>query len=303
MSIDEGRSQPVIRNILEIVIYELQAAIATRRALMVIGLYLASGVLGSVAYVASISKIEEKAIEGFIEQGASAADAANAISVIGDQAYEKIVSSFVGAPQEALNPMLIDSPILPVFLWASLIFLPLLILMTSFDHVVGDLNNRSICYQLLRVSRRETLLGKTLAQILLYATITFINAGCLLLLGISMLESIDVSLALPGLLLSWALLLPVGFCYLSITTFASTVAKQPFSALVMTIFILFALKIQGPLSTWLGIPFLEYMRPSHYEAGLWLSSATSVLGSLAAYIGFGVFFLFLADRSLAGRDL
>ena len=116
----------MIRNILEIVIYELQAAVATRRALMVIGLYLASGVLGSLAYVASISKIEEKAIEGFIEQGASAADAAKAISVIGDQAYEKIISSFVGAPQEEFNPMLIDSPILPVFLWASLIFLPFL---------------------------------------------------------------------------------------------------------------------------------------------------------------------------------
>ena len=78
--------------------------------------------------------------------------------------------------------------------------------MTSFDHVVGDLNNRSICYQLLRVSRRETLLGKTLAQMLLYALITFVNAGCLLLLGISMFRSLDVGLALPGLLLAWALI-------------------------------------------------------------------------------------------------
>ena len=293
----------MIRNILEIVIYELQAAVATRRALMVIGLYLASGVLGSLAYVASISKIEEKAMEGFIDQGASAEEAANAISVIGDQAYEKIISTFVGAPQEELNPMLIDSPILPVFLWASLIFLPLLILMTSFDHVVGDLNNRSICYQLLRVSRRETLLGKTLAQMLLYCIITLINAGCLLLLGISMLESLDVGLTLPGLILAWALLIPVGFAYLAITTFASTIARQPFSALVITVFILFGLKIQGILGDWLGLPFLQYLKPSHYETGLWMVSSTDVIGSIAAYIAFGLFFLFLADRTMAGRDL
>ncbi len=293
----------MIRNILEIVIYELQSAVATRRALMVIGLYLASGILGSVAYVASISKIEEQAIEGFVEQGVSADEAANAVSVIGDQAYEKMVAFFVGAPQEQLNPMLIDSPILPVFLWASLIFLPFLILMTSFDHVVGDLNNRSICYQLLRVSRRETLIGKTLAQMLLYTSITFINAGCLLLLGISMLESLDVSLALPGLLLAWALLIPVGFCYLSITTFASSIARQPFSALVITIFILFGLNVLGALSGWLDMPFLEYLKPSHYETGLWLTSTVDIFISLGAYIGFGLFFLFLADRTLAGRDL
>ena len=293
----------MIRNILEIVIYELQSAVATRRALMVIGLYLASGILGSVAYVASISKIEEQAIEGFVEQGVSADEAANAVSVIGDQAYEKMVAFFVGAPQEQLNPMLIDSPILPVFLWASLIFLPFLILMTSFDHVVGDLNNRSICYQLLRVSRRETLIGKTLAQMLLYTSITFINAGCLLLLGISMLESLDVSLALPGLLLAWALLIPVGFCYLSITTFASSIARQPFSALVITIFILFGLNVLGALSGWLEMPFLEYLKPSHYETGLWLTSTVDIFISLGAYIGFGLFFLFLADRTLAGRDL
>ncbi|MAM67233.1 MAG: hypothetical protein CMM12_00570, partial [Rhodospirillaceae bacterium] len=215
----------------------------------------------------------------------------------------KMVAFFVGAPQEQLNPMLIDSPILPVFLWASLIFLPFLILMTSFDHVVGDLNNRSICYQLLRVSRRETLIGKTLAQMLLYTSITFINAGCLLLLGISMLESLDVSLALPGLLLAWALLIPVGFCYLSITTFASSIARQPFSALVITIFILFGLNVLGALSGWLDMPFLEYLKPSHYETGLWLTSNVDIFISLGAYIGFGLFFLFLADRTLAGRDL
>ena len=293
----------MIRNILEIVIYELQAAVATRRALMVIGLYLASGVIGSLVYVGAINQIEEKAIEGLIAQGATASDAASAISVFEDQAYEGIISFFVGAPKEELNPLLIDSPILPVFLWASLMFLPLLILMTSFDHVVSDLHNRSICYQLLRVSRREVLLSKTMAQMLLFGLVTLINAGCLLLLGISMLESIDVAAALPGLLLSWAILIPVGFAYVSITTFASTIAKQPFGALVMTIFILFTLRVLGAMQHFDSLSFLQYLSPAHYETGLWLTSFPDIAGSIAAYICFGLFFLFLADRQLTGRDL
>ncbi|MBT6179682.1 MAG: ABC transporter permease subunit [Deltaproteobacteria bacterium] len=293
----------MIRNILEIVIYELQAAVATRRALMVIGLYLASGIIGSLVYVGALNQIEEKAIEGFIAQGASAADAVSAISVLEDQAYEGIISFFVGVPKEDLNPVLIDSPILPVFLWASLIFLPLLILMTSFDHVVSDLHNRSICYQLLRVSRREILFGKTIAQMLLFGSVTLVNASVLIVLGMTMLDSIDVAATLPGLALSWALLIPVGFCYLSITTFSSTFAKQPFGALVMTIFILFALKILGALKHWDDMSFMQYFSPSHYDTGLWLVSGPDMFLSIVAYIGFGAFFLFLADRKLAGRDL
>ena len=293
----------MIRTILEIVIYEIQAAVATRRALMVIGLYLASGIIGSLVYVGALNQIEEKAMEGFISQGASAADAVSAISVLEDQAYEGIISFFVGVPKEDLNPILIDSPILPVFLWASLIFLPFLILMTSFDHVVGDLHNRSICYQLLRVSRREILFGKTMAQMLLFGSVTLLNAGCLILLGVTMLDSIDIVTTLPGLALSWALLIPVGFCYLSITTFASTVAKQPFGALIMTMFILFSLKVLGALQYWDELSFLQYLSPGHYTTGLWLVYWPDMMLSLGAYIAFGAFFIFLADRKLAGRDL
>ena len=61
----------MIRNILEIVIYELQAAIATRRALMVIGLYLASGIIGSVAFEYSVNVAQDKLIQIAVESGAA----------------------------------------------------------------------------------------------------------------------------------------------------------------------------------------------------------------------------------------
>jgi ABC-type transport system involved in multi-copper enzyme maturation permease subunit len=293
----------VIRNILEIVIYELQAAVATRRALMVIGLYLACGIIGSVAFEYSVNVGEGKLIELAVQNGADPVEAALQISLNENEAFSKFIAFAVGEPFEALNPMLTQSPILPIFLGASLLFLPLLILLTSFDHIVTDMQNRSMCYQTLRVSRREILIGKTLAQLSLYSIITLISAGCVLLSGIIMLNSIDIGLTVPGLLVAWALLLPVGFCYLSITTFASSVAKQPFSALMITVFILLALKLQGVLGGWFDLPFLGYLRPSYYETGLWLASPSSILGSMAAYIAFGAFFLFLADRILAGRDL
>lgn len=293
----------VIRNILEIVIYELQAAIATRRALMVIGLYLASGIIGSVAFEYSVNVAQDKLIQIAVESGADADEAALQISLRENEALNSFIAFAVGEPLESLNPLLIESPILPIFFGASLLFLPLLILLTSFDHIVTDLQNRSMCYQTLRLSRREMLIGKTLAQLTLYSIITFISAGCVLLSGLVMLNSMDLGATIPGLLVAWAILLPVGFCYLSITTFASSVAKQPFSALMITVFILLALKLQGVVGGWFDLPFLEYLRPSHYETGLWLVSTPSVLTSIAAYVGFGAFFLFLADQIIAGRDL
>lgn len=293
----------MLKNILEIVVYELQASIATRRALMVIALYLGSGIIGSLIYVGSLRAIEERAVHGLIQQGVSPEEAATALTVIQDKAYEDIVSFFVGAPKEDLNPTLIESALLPVFLWASLVFLPLLILLTSFDHMVSDLHSRSVCYQMLRVSRRELLAGKTISQMILFSTVTLLNAACLLGMGLIMLDSVSIAETVPGLLLSWLLLIPVGFCYVGITTFSSSSAKQPFGALVMTVFILFALRLMGAAHHWESIDFLQHLSPSHYETGLWLAHVTGPIGSIAAYTAFGSFFLFMADRKLAGRDL
>ena len=270
---------------------------------MVIGLYLASGIIGSVAFEYSVNVAQDKLIQIAVESGADADEAALQISLRENEALNSFIAFAVGEPLESLNPLLIESPILPIFFGASLLFLPLLILLTSFDHIVTDLQNRSMCYQTLRLSRREMLLGKTLAQLTLYSIITFISAGCVLLSGLVMLNSMDLGATIPGLLVAWAILLPVGFCYLSITTFASSIAKQPFSALMITVFILLALKLQGVIGGWFDLPFLEYLRPSHYETGLWLVSTPSVVTSITAYIGFGAFFLFLSDRIIAGRDL
>jgi hypothetical protein len=72
---------------------------------------------------------------------------------------------------------------------------------------------------------------------------------------------------------------------------------------VMTMFILFSLKVLGALKHWDDMSFLQYLSPSHYDTGLWLVSWPDMLLSIGAYIAFGAFFIFLADRKLAGRDL
>ena len=112
--------------IMRVALYELLASIRTKRALIITLVYLALAGLGAYVYVASLKAIEEAFVSAMISQGADAMSAASAVTMVEQEAYQKVIAFFVGTDIEELNPSLIGSPLLPPFLWGSLLFLPFL---------------------------------------------------------------------------------------------------------------------------------------------------------------------------------
>ena len=295
--------------ILKVALYELMAALKTRRALIVTLVYLAFSALGAYIYVAGIKALEDTLINAMIAQGADALSAASTISMVEEEAYQKIIAFFVGTEIERINPSLLRSPLLPPFMWGSLTFLPFLILLTGFDHVVSDVHSRSIRYSLLRVSRTELLLGKTLGQIILLASVTIISSIFLLLAAAVQLESFSIIDTAPALALAWLEIMPFGFCYVGLVTLCSSVPRQPFGALALSSAGLIGLKVMGFFA---HIPsdhdlaplyWLSYLSPSKYETGLWMADPSGPLTSTLAYVLLGAGFVMLANIFLEKRDL
>ena len=295
--------------IVKVALYELMAALKTRRALIVTFVYLASSALGAFLYVAALKAVEDTLIQALIAQGADALTAASTISMVEEEAYQKIIAFFVGTELSEINPTLLSSPLLPPFMWGSLSFLPFLILLTGFDHVVSDVYSRSIRYSLLRISRTELLLGKTLGQMILLAAVTLISSIFLLLAATIQLESFIVTEKAPPHALAWVELMPFGFCYIGLVTLCSSITRQPFGALAMSCAGLFALKVMGYFEhipsdhTLASLYWLSYLSPSKYETGLWLADIAGPLQSILAYLALGAAFIALAKFMLERRDL
>jgi ABC-type transport system involved in multi-copper enzyme maturation permease subunit len=288
--------------------HELLAARKSRRALLVSAAYLAAACLGGLLYVLSVRAIEQQLLAS-LGQGDSVSGAATLSLLVGQEAYKKAVGFFAGLDPALIAPTLIDSVILPAFLWGSLVFLPFVVVLTSFDHVTQDLQNRAVCYPALRVSRRVLLAGKLLAQLTLFTLLSIVASGVLVGLAFGMLRTFNLADAVLGLPRAWVVLIPFGACYLGLATLASTLTRQPMAALLMAVAGMLALRVAG----WFGaIPeehplallrYLEYLSPAHYHDYLWRADLAALAGGIAAYVAFFAVFTGAAALELGRRDL
>jgi ABC-type transport system involved in multi-copper enzyme maturation permease subunit len=295
--------------ILEITRYELAAALRTKRALVVAALYFLFACAGEGTYVLILRAIEAKVQELASQAGDAAAGQRQLLELLGDENVRKMLAWFGGVPANEMAPYLLDSLLLPMLLWASLAFLPFMIVLTSFDQLAADLDSRSLCYSTLRVRRRDVVLGKVLAHAVIFTALLALTGIVLLGLGAAFLDSVDVLATLPGLVAVLALLVPYGLCYLGISAFASASTKQPFAALVLAFGITIGLRMldvariaseEGNLAL---VRHLRWLSPAAYHDQFWFAGLEGPALGVAAYLGFAVVFLALAIQRLEKRDL
>ena len=299
----------MLKSILEIARHELNAAIRTKRAIWIAILYLGSALLGGVAFVVFVRFIERDVLAKLAERSGGAGTAADRFALLRDPAIQKAAAYFAGVAPEQLAESFRNAVIVQFFFWGSLIFLPFLIVFTSFDQVAADLQSRAILYSTLRARRVAILLGKGLAQLALFVAVTLLGALGLTLLATSVLETFSLADALPALFRMVLLLIPYGLTYLAISSFASVLTKQPFPALLAAFGIMAFLRV----SSWVTIipeehplailRYIQWLSPSTYQRGFWLDDLWGPMGSVGAYLTFTALFTGFAALILRRRDL
>lgn len=300
----------MIPTMLEVARHELDVILRTRRAVVLVALYFGLAVLGGAIYVMVLRFAEREALELFMSQGSSEAIARQNMESAALEGYRKITAWLAGVDEiSAIASSWRDSVILPVFFWCSLAFLPFVIMLTSFDQISADLQSRSLCYNILRARRSAILLGKALAHTVVFTVLSAVCSVLLVLLASLMLDTVSLGDSLWGLFRLWLLLIPFGLCYLGISTFASSLNRQPMPALVSAVAIVIGLWVLSLFrfvpssSSWSFLQHLRFASPATYESGLWLAGFADPAASAAAYLGFGAVFVGLAMLRLYTRDL
>ena len=299
----------MFRQIRIIALHELTITVATRRAVAAVALYLVTALLGGIAYVKSLNAMERQATQLLQSQGADPVKAAAAVTAMTQQAYDQLVVFLAGTDGAPVAASLTASMIVPAFLWGSLAFLPFLVVLTSFDMIASALQTRSLCYSVLRAPRFAILLGKLLAQTVLFIGLSVLASLALFGVAAVFMPNFSILGTLPGLLRAWLVLLPYGFCYLGLSAFCSASLRQPTVALMAAFGLMIALRIVGFFAhlpeqgTFAPLRYLRWLSPAQYQRGLWEAALAGPLLGLLAYLCFGATFVALASRVLDRRDL
>src|SRR5262249_23142529 len=125
--------------------FDLRESLRTRRALMLILLYLAAAAICAYVYLQIVHKSEEAIAAALAGQrGVQGLGASLGASLARDQAYRKALAFFADGDSATVEYLAGIPPVVLVFLWSSLTFLPWIVALTSYDQIAADVHLRTV---------------------------------------------------------------------------------------------------------------------------------------------------------------
>ena len=296
--------------ILEVARHELVSASRSKRLWAIIVLYLGTALMGGAGYAWTLNQLREQLIQSMVASGANPLTASAMVSMVASKGYDEMVARLGGIEASQLHPDFQTSFMIPALVWGLQAFLPSLITLSCYDYMASDLQARSLNFNLLRVSRSETLAGKTLAWCAVLVLLVIAGSAVLLTAAQVMLD-VPFPAATYWLALKYVLLLiPFLLTYLAMTSLASVHFSRPSASLwgsmVLSVVLASFASLDHLAETrpvLQPFTFLVWLAPRSYEPGLWQSGWTSTAISAGAYIAFAAALYALADLRLRKRDL
>ena len=298
----------------ELVRHEVMLSLRSKRLVVMLVLYMGTALLGGLALSAAYAVAERSLIQASAGPlGVSEQEMRAQLAAPASAALHNALETF-GVDLDTIAPALSDSAVAAVFFWCSLVCLPFLIAMVTFDSVASPLNRRSLCYETLRASRRNIVLARLLSHTLIVSVVTALSAAAVLGIASRLLPSLPLGGALRSAAWTSTLLVPHIAIYVALCVLCSASTPKANAALVRAvgaIIVLWALTLPERAvgfaidedSIYAYLRWLNVFSPNHYRLGLWKLPTAGLLKSLLAYAAFWTSFSALAVFSLQRRDL
>jgi ABC-type transport system involved in multi-copper enzyme maturation permease subunit len=262
--------------------FDLRESLRTRRALVLVLLYLLIAAAASGIYVQVVRAIEDTL------RAAAGAEADVAMAMARDEGYRGVLLFVSGGDATLANHLATYPAMVLIFAWTSLAFLPWFIALTSYDQIAGDLHLRTIRYAALRTSRAAYVAGKLAAQAALVAGVAALGTLPVILIGAVYLPSFDPVANIGSILATWPITLVYSLAVLGIVCFASQMCRSPGAARAVAVGALFLAWLSSlGLGAW---SVLSPLSPWSWKNGLFHpdvpTRVTAVVACLAICLGF-----------------
>ncbi len=296
------------RDMLLVAWFELKEMLRTRRALVVIALYLLGGLVASRVFVGVIGRLEDVAAD-MLQTTRTATPGALTRQVLHSDAYrEALVRLF---PNRNVADFLLGlPPIVLFFAWSSLAFVPFLIMMTAADTVTQEVQDRGIRFVVIRTGRVEFVLGKYLGQALLMSFVVLLTGFVYLAVAWRGLQGFEFWPTLDGILIFWPRIVVYGFAFVGLAGLCAMNARSAAVARALSFVGLTVSWVLGEMAyrwsdgifgaAWTAIGFLV---PFSHKAALWRPGVAGVLPECAVLVALGLVYLSVGLVMFRRKDL
>ena len=275
-----------LRTIAELVRFELVQAIVQRRLLGILALY--SLVITALCW--SWITFNEYIRDEWRDQniGDSTLTSDMLLVMVKEQLLERFIGYIGGEIPGGVAHIYTSEPIALVMMIGFTLLLPSLVLITTFDHGLANLQNRVFHFYTLRVTRTEWFVAHFLSAVCLTFIPAFLGGLALVLVNISQFGalgrlSVDavIRLTLVGLSL---ILYTQGWIFLT-----KHFAKTSMMALILAVMVSIGLAITPWLGEeWPALAAIGWFTKANWIDGLWSGNYTVFLQSVGGIIALGL---------------
>jgi len=272
--------------------FDLRESLRTRRALVLVLLYVLITSAASYVYVRIVATMDNFAA---LVVGEDATD------VMQDEGYQQMLLFFADGDASLATHLATYPAMVLLFAWVSLAFLPWFIALTSYDQIAGELHLRTIRYAALRTSRGAFVFGKLIGQAALLVGVAGLGMIPVVLIGAIWLPNFAALATITALLSTWPITVVCALGFLGVVSLASQLARSPGAARAIAVGLLFAawlLSIQSGAFAWLGV-----LSPWYWKPGLFQPAIVDRLIGVAGCLGLCAGYTVLGYLRFRRRDL
>lgn len=157
-----------LRDALVVAAFDLQSSLRSRKALLLLGLYVAGAVAAAAGFVTMLRAIEDTAAQA-LSVAATEQPGAMTTSLMDNEQLLDVAAELTGDRELARE--LLGIPPLALFQgWLALTFVPALVVLTCSEAIASEVESGAARFALVRTSRGAWALGKLLGQAALMST-------------------------------------------------------------------------------------------------------------------------------------
>ena len=294
---------------IRVALFELAAAVRTRRAIVLVALYLAWSLLGMSAAITALGKMEDRLAEILQVEKVEGKSGVVSAALWKAKPFQQLVRSVVG-DSLIYDDIVGKHPAELIYAWIVFLAVPLLTVLVATRRVAEEVKSGAAKYMLLRVTRLEWTLGKYLGIALMMLAGLLVGAIAAWIVAAFRLSGADIPALLPAMIVwsvkAWFLSL----AWLGLALGVSHLFKSGAKADAVAILLMIAFSVVPAIlkdfgSAWLGGKLLVFVRlfPSSVDAALWRSSFLPVAASATWLVMLGLLYLSVGHAVFARRDV
>ena len=290
-----------LRRVWAVALTEWATALRSRRALVIMLLFLAGALLAMNGTISAFEKIEGELVD-ILGLPDSSETGAVSMTLWKSDKFVRIVRQLTGGGL-VFDDILGRNPIELVYAWFVFGIAPFLTVLVSSPRVAESVRTGAARYQLLRVTRTEWSLGMFFGEALMLAAAFALAAlGAWATVSVRISPSLGLSL-LPGLLDWSARVWVYAFAWLGLAVGVSHLMRSGGKATALCIVLMVALPVYAFLAPRHLHPMLDLIAPEAYETALWRRTPAAFLSGAAHLVILGFLYLAAGAAVFRRRDI